>query len=100
MLRGGIGSAAATVDGPAVVSEELTERLVVLNVPQHLDLASLNLQRGRDHALPGDQYDTLIQSDRLSRVSPLLGFIPPVCSHTHCLRPSLANEASSQPTQT
>lgn len=76
MLRGGIGSAAATVDVPALVSEELTERLVVLNVPQHLDLASLNLQRGRDHALPGDQYDTLIQSDPLSRVSPAVRFHP------------------------
>lgn len=53
VLRGGIGSAAASAVGPNVVTEELTERLVVLNVPWHVDLASLNLQRGRDHALPG-----------------------------------------------
>lgn len=70
MLRGGIGSPAATAVGPDVVIDELTERLVVLNVPQHLDLASLNLQRGRDHALPGKRAnDTVIKSDLFRRVS-------------------------------
>lgn len=37
-----------------LLTEEITERLVVLNLPRPMDLASLNLQRGRDHALPGD----------------------------------------------
>ncbi|XP_028994547.1 thyroid peroxidase [Betta splendens] len=52
-LRGVIGTAAAAISADMLVVEEVTERLVVLNVPHYVDLASLNLQRGRDHALPG-----------------------------------------------
>lgn len=53
ILRGVIGTKAQAVRANMLLTEELTERLDVLNVPQHMDLASLNLQRGRDHALPG-----------------------------------------------
>ncbi|XP_067337021.1 thyroid peroxidase [Channa argus] len=53
VLRGIIGTPAPSVGANMLVAEEVTERLVVLNVPQYVDLASLNLQRGRDHALPG-----------------------------------------------
>ncbi|XP_032355949.1 thyroid peroxidase [Etheostoma spectabile] len=52
-LRGSIGTAASAVSANMLMTEELTDRLLLLNVSQHMDLASLNLQRGRDHALPG-----------------------------------------------
>uniref|UniRef100_A0A8C9RXB9 Thyroid peroxidase n=1 Tax=Scleropages formosus TaxID=113540 RepID=A0A8C9RXB9_SCLFO len=53
VLRGLLGRPAVALTTDHLMTEELTERLVVLSSPGDLDLTALNLQRGRDHGLPG-----------------------------------------------
>ncbi|KAA0711650.1 Thyroid peroxidase [Triplophysa tibetana] len=76
VLRGLLGRSAALQNQDHLMKEELTERLVVLNIPASLDLASLNLQRGRDHALPGyNEWRIFCGFDRIETESDLVDVV-------------------------
>ncbi|XP_062413286.1 thyroid peroxidase [Pungitius pungitius] len=79
ILRGAFGTAASAGSANMLLTEEITERLVVLDVPRPMDLASLNLQRGRDHALPG--YNDWRSFCGLERIEEMEGFKKVVGDH-------------------
>ncbi|KAM9466397.1 thyroid peroxidase [Clarias gariepinus] len=76
VLRGLISQPAARQNQNHLMNEELTEKLMVLTIPEALDLAALNLQRGRDHGLPGyNDWRLFCGYDRVQSIADLKSLI-------------------------
>ncbi|CAI9620608.1 unnamed protein product [Staurois parvus] len=67
LIRGLLGKLAKLQTQKQLMNEELTEKLLVLSINGSMDLASLDLQRGRDHGLPG--YNDWREYCRLPRLN-------------------------------
>lgn len=59
-MRGLVGRRAKLNTQDQMMPDELTENLFKFSAEMSMDLASLNLQRGRDHGLPGINHNLVL----------------------------------------
>ncbi|XP_077570747.1 eosinophil peroxidase-like [Stigmatopora nigra] len=77
ILRGLVGRPAKLNIQDAIITDELRDRLFKFSFQMSLDLASLNMQRGRDHGIPGynqwRKFCGLSQPQNLEELAEVLG---------------------------